>query len=109
MEELSAPATTSNETIHERLRQLIDHWLHQGRLSSDDLQPRLYDRFGSISHDLPTIESLAMEFERADLTNIGDRTDFLCDMIERWTLKSSSKEQRTSKPGPDEAKLKVDS
>lgn len=108
-----------NEKIVQKIRSLIEI----GKLTSSDIDNRVCEQLRSIPDDTTTIDSLFAEFNNSDLTGVVNKGPFLCNFIKKWKIDNPQQAKSTSadsqsgqdfgdsahalKPGPDEAKLKV--
>ena len=90
------------------------------KLTSNDIDNRVCEQLHSFPDDITSIDSLFDEFNKSDLTGVVNKSAFLCNLIKQWKLRNPQQEKSSDndsdflgsnsskhKPGPDEAKLKV--
>lgn len=105
-----------NDKIVQKIRSLIEI----GKMTSSDIDNRVYEQLRSFPDDATSIDSLFNEFNDSDLTGVVNKGAFLCNFIKQWKLRNpqqlmsssndsqnTNDQNRTHKPGPDETKLKV--
>jgi hypothetical protein len=90
------------------------------KLNSNDIDNRVCEQLRSFPVDITSINSLFDEFNNSDLTGVVNKSAFLCNLIKQWKIRNPQQEKSLDdenallgsssgahKPGPDEAKLKV--
>ena len=112
----------ADQGIHERIVQKIRSSIDSGQLFSADVDSRVCEQLRSFPSDSQSIDSVFDEFLNSDLTGVVNRSAFLCNLIKQWKLRNpqapvdslpssasptTAGDSSKTKPGPDEAKLKV--
>ena len=112
----------TDQGINERIVQKIRSCIDEGTLSSADVDSRVCEQLRSFPSDAQSIDSVFDEFLNSDFTGVVNKSAFLCNLIKQWKLRNpqasvdslpshasptTAADSSSTKPGPDETKLKV--